>query len=150
RRLAVPPAPERPFATRRAARRRAIRRGARRRRVNRAARDARRFPPRPRSPMTGSSSMNAPESLGAALRALCTGDDFPSRHIGPNPAQQQAMLATLGYASCAELVQGVLPPEIRLDAPLALDAPRDEASALAELRALAARNELWRSFIGAG
>ncbi|HLT25474.1 MAG TPA: aminomethyl-transferring glycine dehydrogenase [Zeimonas sp.] len=94
--------------------------------------------------------MNAPESLGAALRALCTGDDFPSRHIGPDPAQQQAMLATLGYASCAELVQGVLPPEIRLDAPLALDAPRDEASALAELRALAARNELWRSFIGAG
>ncbi|MBX3592826.1 MAG: glycine dehydrogenase (aminomethyl-transferring), partial [Burkholderiaceae bacterium] len=40
--------------------------------------------------------------------------------------------------------------DLLLDAPLALGEPASEAQALAELRELAGRNELWRSYIGAG
>ncbi|MBU6189290.1 MAG: aminomethyl-transferring glycine dehydrogenase, partial [Betaproteobacteria bacterium] len=39
---------------------------------------------------------------------------------------------------------------IRLRAPLALPDPASETTALAELRAIAARNQVWRSYIGAG
>ncbi len=94
--------------------------------------------------------MNAPDSLGARLRALSARDDFVSRHIGPGPAQQREMLGTLGFASHAEFVRAAVPPQVLLDAPLALDDAVDETRALAELRALGERNELWRSFIGAG
>ncbi|HEY0877820.1 MAG TPA: aminomethyl-transferring glycine dehydrogenase [Zeimonas sp.] len=94
--------------------------------------------------------MNAPESLGATLHALSTRDDFVTRHIGPSPAQEREMLDSLGYASRADFVRAAVPPQVLLDAPLALPPPMDETQALAELRALGARNELWRSFLGAG
>ncbi len=94
--------------------------------------------------------MNAPESLGARLRALSTRDDFVSRHIGPNAEQERAMLDALGFATRADFVRAAVPPQVLLDAPLALPAPVDETQALAELRALGARNETWRNFIGAG
>jgi glycine dehydrogenase len=94
--------------------------------------------------------MNAPETLGARLRALATRDDFVARHIGPSPAHEREMLDALGFASRAEFVRAAVPPQVLLDAPLALEASVDETQALAELRALGARNEAWRSFIGAG
>ncbi|MDT3678195.1 MAG: aminomethyl-transferring glycine dehydrogenase [Burkholderiaceae bacterium] len=94
--------------------------------------------------------MNAPDSLGARLRALSSRDDFVARHIGPSAAQQREMLDSLGFASNAEFVRAVVPPQVLLEAPLALEAAVDETQALAELRALGERNELWRSFIGAG
>ncbi|MCO5101465.1 MAG: aminomethyl-transferring glycine dehydrogenase [Burkholderiaceae bacterium] len=94
--------------------------------------------------------MNAPESLGARLRALFACDDFASRHIGPSPVQEREMLDALGFASRAQFVHAAVPPQVLLDAPLALPDPVDETRALAELRALGARNESWRSFIGAG
>ncbi|MCD6672625.1 MAG: aminomethyl-transferring glycine dehydrogenase [Burkholderiaceae bacterium] len=94
--------------------------------------------------------MNAPDSLGARLRALSARDDFVSRHIGPSPAQQREMLDALGFASHAEFARAAVPPQVLLDAPLALEDAVDETRALAELRALGERNELWRSFIGAG
>ncbi len=94
--------------------------------------------------------MNAPDSLGARLRALATHDDFISRHIGPSHAQEREMLELLGFGSRSELARAALPHRILLDAPLALDTPVDETRALAELREHANRNELWRSYIGAG
>ncbi len=94
--------------------------------------------------------MNAPESLGARLRALSTRDDFVSRHIGPSPAQEREMLDALGFASRAEFIRAAVPPQVLLEAPIDLEPACDETQALAELRALGARNELWRSFIGAG
>ncbi len=87
---------------------------------------------------------------GADIRALLGDDEFHARHIGPSPAQQAAMLATLGFASRQALIRATVPANLLLDAPLALDAPVSEAQALAELRALAARNQIWRSYIGAG
>jgi glycine dehydrogenase len=84
------------------------------------------------------------------VRALLNHDEFHARHIGPSPGQEAAMLATLGFDSREGLVRATVPRDILLDAPLALDAPVPEAQALAELRELAGRNELWRSYIGAG
>jgi glycine dehydrogenase len=60
------------------------------------------------------------------------------------------MLGELGLGSVDELIGEALPASIRQQAPLELPAPRSEAEALEELRALAARNQLWRNFIGMG
>ena len=55
------------------------------------------------------------------------------------------MLARLGFASRDALVRSTVPAPLLLDGPLALPPPVTEAAALAELRALAHRNEVWRS-----
>jgi len=60
------------------------------------------------------------------------------------------MLAALGYDSLDALVDDVVPAGIRLGDPLPLPRPAGEAAALAELRALAGRNRVLRSFIGMG
>ncbi len=84
------------------------------------------------------------------LDALRGADEFHSRHIGPQAAQQQQMLATLGYADAAALIADTVPAAILRKDPLALLAPTTEAAALAELAALAEHNQVWRSYIGAG
>ncbi|MCW5591898.1 MAG: glycine dehydrogenase (aminomethyl-transferring), partial [Burkholderiales bacterium] len=75
---------------------------------------------------------------------------FERRHVGPDAGDQAAMLSALGYASRDALMQAIVPPGIRRKAPMALPAGRPEAEALAELRALAAKNRVFRSWIGQG
>ncbi|MCU1356117.1 MAG: glycine dehydrogenase (aminomethyl-transferring) [Acidimicrobiales bacterium] len=75
---------------------------------------------------------------------------FELRHIGPGPAEQAKMLATLGFGSLDELVDAALPTQIRFPEGLSLPAARSETEALAELRALADRNEVVTSMIGLG
>ena len=77
-------------------------------------------------------------------------DTFVPRHIGPTPDEQTAMLATLGYDTLDALVDAAVPNGIRERAALALPAPTTETDALAQLRALAARNEVFTSLIGLG
>ena len=77
-------------------------------------------------------------------------DAFVDRHIGPRPAEQATMLAALGYASLDELVDAAVPAVIREAAPLALPDALSETEALARLRALADRNEVFTSLIGLG
>jgi glycine dehydrogenase len=60
------------------------------------------------------------------------------------------MLEVVGHASLDALVDAAVPPAIRLERPLALPEPADEPEALAKLRAIAAQNEVFRSFIGLG
>ena len=60
------------------------------------------------------------------------------------------MLAALGYASLDELIDAAVPAAIREREPLALGAARSEAEALAALRELAERNEVFTSLIGLG
>jgi glycine dehydrogenase len=86
----------------------------------------------------------------ASLADLEQPDRFVGRHIGPDAAEQQMMLATLGFASLDELTDRAVPPAIRDRAPLALPAPCDESAALAELRALATRNHVGTSLLGMG
>jgi glycine dehydrogenase len=60
------------------------------------------------------------------------------------------MLAQLGYATRAALIDALVPAGIRMREALALGDARSEAGALAELKAIAAQNRVFRSFIGQG
>jgi glycine dehydrogenase len=60
------------------------------------------------------------------------------------------MLSTLGLDSLEGLADQVVPADIRLTRPLDIPAATTEEGALAELAAMAAQNEIWRSWIGMG
>ena len=82
--------------------------------------------------------------------ALPPVEDFSRRHIGSGPADQDAMLVALGQKTLDALIDAVVPAAIRLQRPLNLPAALSEAQALAELRALASQNQVWRSYLGQG
>ncbi|MBL0937302.1 MAG: aminomethyl-transferring glycine dehydrogenase [Gemmatimonadaceae bacterium] len=77
-------------------------------------------------------------------------DSFISRHVGPSPVEQQAMLKTLGYDTLDAFIDAVVPEQIRFRATLATGPEQTEADVLASLKAIAGKNQLWRSFIGMG
>src|SRR5881396_2495055 len=77
-------------------------------------------------------------------------DRFVRRHIGPDPADIEAMLALLGHRGLDELVDAAVPANIRLVKPLNLPHGRSEFGVLNELRAIAAQNQVFRSYIGLG
>ncbi|MBD2548595.1 aminomethyl-transferring glycine dehydrogenase [Microcystis elabens FACHB-917] len=78
---------------------------------------------------------------------------FLVRHLGPDPEDQQRMLAELGLDSLDQLAAEVVPADILLTAEEAgagLPLPCPEAQALKELGDLASRNQVLRSLIGLG
>src|SRR3970282_2655148 len=77
-------------------------------------------------------------------------DWFAERHIGPSESDQRAMLATLGSDSLDAFIAAVVPADIRLRGPLKIPAAKSEQEALAELRAIAGQNQVFRSYIGMG
>ena len=77
-------------------------------------------------------------------------DDFANRHIGPRDSDLPKMLATVGYDSLDALMDAAVPDVIRMDGELELPEPLTEIEALADLRALANMNKVYRSFIGQG
>jgi glycine dehydrogenase len=84
------------------------------------------------------------------LARLETAGEFIDRHIGPDAADEQHMLATIGVASRAALIDALVPGNIRRAAAMDLPPPTSEAQALDELRGIAQRNKRLRSFIGQG
>ena len=64
----------------------------------------------------------------ASLAELEDHGAFERRHIGPDAAEQGEMLATLGFASRAALVDAVVPRAIRRRKPLDLGAQIGRAS----------------------
>ncbi|MBC8023407.1 MAG: aminomethyl-transferring glycine dehydrogenase, partial [Burkholderiales bacterium] len=86
----------------------------------------------------------------ASLDELEDHDAFARRHIGPDLAEQEAMLGTLGFASRAALIDAVVPEAIRRRKPMGIGAPRSEGEALNALRAIAEKNLVFRSYIGQG
>ncbi len=91
-----------------------------------------------------------PQAPRPSLADLERRDAFASRHIGTGVDDQRAMLATLGFATRAALVDAIVPSAIRDRSPLALPAPVPEHEALARLKSIAARNRVTTSFIGQG
>ncbi|NUS60159.1 MAG: aminomethyl-transferring glycine dehydrogenase [Lysobacter sp.] len=81
---------------------------------------------------------------------LDTRNEFIARHIGPRDADTSAMLDVLGYASLDALTDSVVPASIRGTSVLPTGDGAGEAEALAELRAIAGRNQVLRSYIGQG
>jgi len=88
--------------------------------------------------------MPSPRDLLAPL------DTFERRHTGSSAADVAEMLKAVGFDSVDALADAAVPPKIRLKRPLRLPAAASETEALAELREIAAKNKVYRSFIGMG
>ncbi len=86
----------------------------------------------------------------ASLNLLANHDEFVARHIGPNAQQTAAMLATLGVGSVKELIDKTVPDNIRVKGELNLGDAVSEANALAQLKAIANKNKVFKSYIGMG
>lgn len=89
----------------------------------------------------------------SSLTQLEARDAFIARHIGPDAAEQEAMLAVLGYASRAALIDTIVPANIRNKATLPLGAytqPMPEQEALNKLKKIAGKNKVLKSMIGQG
>ncbi|WP_140909005.1 aminomethyl-transferring glycine dehydrogenase [Cognatiluteimonas lumbrici] len=86
----------------------------------------------------------------ASLRSLEHHDAFVERHIGPNDAEIAHMLRTVGHDSLDAMTDAIVPGSIRIREPLALPPPMTEVDALAKVRAIASKNQVFRSFIGQG
>ncbi|MGH2415330.1 MAG: glycine dehydrogenase, partial [Microcystaceae cyanobacterium] len=82
--------------------------------------------------------------------SLATADSFAKRHIGPNADEIEQMLKILGFSSLDELIEKTVPSAIRLPQPLNLPRAQSEYAALAQLKSIAAKNQIFRSFIGMG
>ena len=81
---------------------------------------------------------------------LGTANEFIARHIGPRQADEQQMLATLGFDSLEAMSAAVIPDSIKGTSVLELGEGQSEADALASLKAIAGNNQLFKSFIGQG
>ena len=92
----------------------------------------------------------SPPAAVASLESLENSGEFIPRHIGPNADEQQKMLAAIGQPTLDALIRNVLPASIARDKPMSLPAPVTEAAALAELKAIAGKNQILKSFIGQG
>src|SRR5256886_9839750 len=77
-------------------------------------------------------------------------DSFARRHIGPNEEEVRAMLGDVGFDSLGALIDATVPKDILLKRQLNLPEAKSEGEALVELRAIAQKNEIARSFIGNG
>jgi len=76
--------------------------------------------------------------------------EFIARHIGVSADDEALMLQTVGAASRADLMNGIVPESIRRAQPMKLPSAVGEAQALAELKQLALKNKVMRSHIGQG
>ena len=76
--------------------------------------------------------------------------EFRARHLGPDAQDEAKMLSVIGAASRRALIEAVVPRSIARGQVMDLPAPVTEAQALAELHAVASKNQVLRSFIGQG
>jgi len=77
-------------------------------------------------------------------------DRFVNRHIGPDLQDILQMLEVLGKGSLDDLIDATVPASIRMTRPLELGPGRSEFGLLRELEGIAAKNQVFRSFIGMG
>ncbi len=82
--------------------------------------------------------------------ALAQPESFVPRHVGPSSAEIDKMVAAIGFKSLDELIDATIPEKIRFRGDFALPTGKAEHEVLAEFRAMAARNKVYRSFIGMG
>ena len=92
--------------------------------------------------------MQMPAAL--PLSALENTTEFLPRHIGIDAADEAHMLSVIGEASRRALIDGIVPRSIARSQTMDLPPPATEAAALAELKAIASKNQVLKSFIGQG
>ena len=89
-------------------------------------------------------------TTASSLRSLEHHDSFIERHIGPNDDEIARMLRVVGFDSLDAMTDAIVPGKIKSPEPLALPRAISEVEALAKIRLIADRNEVFRSFIGQG
>lgn len=76
--------------------------------------------------------------------------EFQRRHIGPNASDLNAMLKTIQEPNIESLISKTIPDSIRIKQDLAVPAAISEFEYLAELKKVAAKNKLYKNYIGQG
>ena len=84
------------------------------------------------------------------LKDLENASEFVARHIGIDAADEALMLKTIGESSRRELIDSIVPRSIARQDAMAIPDAITEAAALAEIKALAGKNKVLKSFIGQG
>lgn len=77
-------------------------------------------------------------------------DTFARRHIGPRDSQVAGMLAKLGLSSLEELTDRTVPKSVLNPGQTSLGAPLSENELLRQLKDIASKNKVFRSYIGMG
>ncbi|MFQ5638088.1 MAG: aminomethyl-transferring glycine dehydrogenase [bacterium] len=77
-------------------------------------------------------------------------EPFSKRHIGPNEHELKEMLEVIGVDSLDQLIEQTIPQDIRLQQNLELPDAISEFQLLKEIRLLAGKNRVFKSFIGLG
>jgi len=75
---------------------------------------------------------------------------FEERHNGPDSNEIDSMLDAVGVGSLEELISETVPEAIRLEKPLALPNALTETEFLAQLREVAQKNLVAKSYLGQG
>jgi len=91
-----------------------------------------------------------PSTPTPSLSELKSEAPFRTRHIGPDPDEQQRMLDVVGYAGIADLIDAAVPKSIRTFEDLSVPAAATEPEVIAALRDLADRNAVLTPMIGLG
>ncbi len=76
--------------------------------------------------------------------------EFIARHIGISAQDEAHMLGVIGEASRRALIESIVPRSIARAQAMQLPAPVTEAAALDQLKRIASKNKLFKSFIGQG
>ena len=84
------------------------------------------------------------------LTQLENANEFVARHIGIDEADEQRMLQAIGESSRSALIASIVPRSIARSTKMAIPDAISEAAALAELKTLAGKNQIFKSFIGQG
>jgi glycine dehydrogenase len=77
-------------------------------------------------------------------------NSFERRHIGPSSIELQEMLKTIGIDSLDSLIDETVPETIRAEKRLDIPEAQSEFQYLSELKKIAEKNQLFKSYIGQG
>ena len=77
-------------------------------------------------------------------------NEFAGRHIGPRQQETTEMLSQIGLESLDKLIRLTIPDSIRIQGNLDLPAAISEFEYLTELKKVASKNKVLKSFIGQG
>ncbi len=77
-------------------------------------------------------------------------DNFTLRHIGPRPDDIDEMLKSIGVKTLNELVEKIVPSNIRFNKQLDLDDGMSEYEYLNHVKKIAGKNKIYKSYIGLG
>src|SRR6185312_1127587 len=76
--------------------------------------------------------------------------EFSARHIGPDETETKEMLAAIGVNTLDELIDKTVPSGIRLKEKLDIGEPLSEFEYLTELKNIANKNKVYKTYIGQG